>query len=228
MFVGVVILFCAVIFVAYELFQVRSITVAGCSSLSEEQVETLSGLKYGECIFFVDTEEVKEALAANPYVEPVSVRITYPYTVAIEIRERIPAAYVDVNGVRLTIDSAAVVLAVDPAPAGEVSPTVAGFSTDRFELGQPLGEDAYKREVFTGLLSALAGSGLDIVRIDMTYTVSMKIITRDGFTIQLGDENALAGKLSLAGDMINQMAAQGRNGGVIDVSTGETAYYREN
>jgi len=218
----------ALIFVAYELFQIREIRVAGCAALNEEQVETLSGLEYGQCIFFVDTGAVKKALAENPFVKPVSVRIEYPYSVVIEIEERTPAAYIDKNGIRLTIDKEAVLLSVDASPAGEVAPMVTGISADRFEVGQPLGEDAYKRQVFSDLLSALQGSGIDAVRFDLTYTSAVKLYTQAGFTIELGDASGLEAKLALAQGAMDEMTKQGKTGGIIDVATAVSAYYREN
>jgi len=226
--ITVILLVCSIIFVAYELFQVREITIAGCTTLDEEQVAALSGLTPGECIFFVNTDAVMEALSANPYVDPVSVTITYPYTVAIEIRERTPAAYIDASGVRLTIDSEAVLLSVDTSPEGDVSPMVTGISTDRFEVGQPLGDDAYKRKVFSDLLSAIAGSGMDIAGIDLTYASSIKLQTRSGLLIQMGDGDALATKLSLASYAMGELSGQGKTTGTLDVSTAVTAYYREN
>jgi len=227
-FISLILLVCAVVFVAFMLFQVRNITVMGCNSLTEEQVEALSGLEYGQSIFFVDTEAVMEALKADPYVNPVSVAIKYPYTVAIEIHERTPAAYIDVSGMRLTIDSEAVLLSVDANPAGEVKPMVTGISTDRFEVGQPLGNDAYKRKVFSDLLSALKDCQLDVVSIDMTYTSSVKLQTSGGFIVQLGNADALATKLSLACYALDELAGQEKTAGIIDVSTGAVAYYREN
>ena len=226
--ISVILLICSIIFVAYELFQVREVTVTGCSTLTQEEVAALSGLTEGECIFFVEPEEVKEALKTNPIVDPVSVTIVYPYTVEIEIRERTPAAYVDAAGVRLTIDSEAVILSVDTNPEGEVNPMVIGIATDRFEVGQPLGDDAYKRKVFSDLLSALQDSDMDIVIIDVTYTSSIELQTRGGLLIQLGDADALTTKLSLASYAMGELAAQGKTTGIIDVSTAAAAYYREN
>ncbi len=227
-FISLLLLVCAVLFVGYMLFQVRNISVTGCASLTEEQVEALSGLEYGECIFLVNTDDVMDALKADPLVDPVSVTIEFPYTVAIEIQERTPAAYIDTSGVRLTIDSEAVVLSVDNNPQGEVSPVVTGISTDRFEVGQPLGNDTYKRKVFSDLLNALGAYDLEIAAFDLTYTASIKLQTQNGFCIQLGNADNMATKLSLACYAIGQLAAQGKTGGIIDVSTGAAAYYREN
>lgn len=226
--ISALIFVCALIFAAYELFQIREIKVAGCRTLSEEQIEEFSGLKRGQCIIFVDTGAVKEALAQNPAVKPINVSIEYPYSVVIEIEERTPAAYIDKNGIRLVIDKEALLLAVDTSPAGEVGPMVVGILTDRFEVGQPLGDDAYKRKAFSDLLRALPESGLDIVCFDMTYTSAIKLKTSEGFTIELGDESALITKLALAKSMADRMAQQGKEGGIIDVSTGASAYYREN
>jgi cell division septal protein FtsQ len=226
--ISVILLAGSLIFVAFELFQVREISVAGCATRDAAQVAALSGLTPGQCIFFVNTEKVKDSLKSNPIIDPVSVTIVYPYTVAIEIRERTPAGYIDADGVRLTIDSEAVLLSVDTTPEGEVAPMVTGISTDRFEVGQPLGDDAYKRKVFSDLLSALADSNLKIVGIDLTYTSSVKLQTNAGLIIQLGNGDALATKLSLADYAVSELFKQGKGTGTLDVSTGVNAYYREN
>ncbi len=226
--ISAAILICALIFVAYELFQVREIKITGCASLSEAQVETLSGLRRGQCIFLVNTDAVNEALEQNPYVKPLRVSIEYPYTVVIGIEERTPAAYIDKGDIRLTIDREGVLLEVDASPAGDAKPTVSGLSTDRMEVGQPLGEDAYKRKVFSDLLSASQNAGIDIQCYNLDYTAAIKLVTGDRFTVELGDENALDAKLNLAQHAIAEMKEQGKTGGIIDVATGEIAYYREN
>jgi hypothetical protein len=105
---------------------------------------------------------------------------------------------------------------------------VTGISTDRFEVGQPLGDDAYKRKVFSDLLSVLADSNLKIVGIDLTYTSSVKLQTNAGLIIQLGNGDALATKLSLADYAVSELFKQGKGTGTLDVSTGVNAYYREN
>ena len=226
--ISMLVLLCALIFVAIELFQVRQINVTGCSVLDAEQVVEQSGIEYGECIFFVDTEAAMEALAANPAVKPVSVKVVYPYSVEIEIAERTPAAFIDTDGMRLTIDSEGVLLSVDMNPQGEALPQVSGFSTARFEVGQPLGEDTFKRSVFSSLLAAVRDSGIDIVRIDVTYTSSIKLTTKNGYTIEIGDETKLDTKLSLASYAMAEIEKSGKTGGILDVATAENAYYREN
>lgn len=225
--ISLLVLGCVLVFVAFMLLQVREIHITGCSTLEEKQVEELSGIEYGECIFFVDTETVMEALAANPAIKPVSVKIVYPYSVDIEIAERTPAAYIDTDGMRLTLDSEGVLLSVDMAPQGEALPQVVGFSTARFEVGQPLGEDAYKRSVFSSLLQALGNYELGVACIDITYASSIKLMTPDGFTIELGNEDDLAAKLKLALQMKEKVIALGKTGGIIDAATGKTAYFRE-
>ncbi len=214
--------------VAILLFQVRVIKVSGCGSLDAQEVAALSGIKIGQNIFFVDKQAAMESLAGNPVVKPVSVKVVYPYTVEIAIEERTAAAYIDVGSVRLTIDSEAVVIAVDDNPQGDALPQAAGFSTARFELGHALGEDAYKREVFTRLLTALAGSGIEYVCIDLTYASAIKLTTADGFIVELGNEDNLTIKFSLTLRMMEEAGALGKSGGIIDVTTAKKAYYREN
>lgn len=226
--ISVIVLACALIFIAFELFQVREIKVSGCITLDTQQIEEQSGIEYGQIIFFVDTDAAMAALATNPNVKPVSVKVVYPYSIEIEIAERTPVAYIDLDGVRLAIDSEGVLLSVDMSPQGEALPQVFGFSTARFEVGQPLGEDAYKRSVFSGLLAALADSSLDIVRIDISYAASIKLETQDGYTLELGDESELTTKFTLAQRMMDEVATLGKVGGTIDVATTDHAYYREN
>lgn len=225
---SLLVLACVLVFVAFMLFQVREIKISGCDTLDAAQIEEQSGIEYGQIIFFVDTDAAMVALATNPKVKPVSVKVVYPYSVEIEIVERTPVAYIDLDGVRLAIDNEGVLLSVDMSPQGEALPQVFGFSTARFEVGQPLGEDAYKRNVFSSLLAALTDSSLDIVHIDISYAASIKLETQDGYTIELGDESELAAKLTLAQRMMDEITTLGKAGGTIDVATGKTAYYREN
>lgn len=89
-------------------FPLRQIRVAGeLRNLTEADLQPLAQAYLGQNFFVANLEELRTALAADPWVEEVAVRRGWPDTVEIRLRERTAFGYwgeqgemVDVNGHR--------------------------------------------------------------------------------------------------------------------------------
>lgn len=94
-------------------FPLRQVQVEGVlRNLTEADLQPLARAYLGQNFFVANLEDLRAALAADPWVEAVSVRRWWPDTVEIRLRERVafgywgepaagrPAEMVDVNGRR--------------------------------------------------------------------------------------------------------------------------------
>ena len=227
--ISLVIFLCALVFVAYELFKVRKINVAGCETRSQDSIIALSGLEYHESIYLVDKQEVLNALASDPYIKPIEVEFKYPDSVLITIEERKEAACIEKDGAFVVIDHEGWVLKVVMTPEVAPYPLVIGLPADSMAVGKQIGTtDTFKIGVLTRVLDASAVAGFAINTIDVSLAADIAMTLSDGLVVELGDDTALAEKLRLVEASKQGIAQFGKSGGVLDVSSVKNAYYREN
>jgi len=95
-----------------EAFPLRQVRIEGeLRNLSEADLRPVAGEFLGQNFFIANLDALYAALAANPWVEEVTVRRWWPDTVEIALRERVAFGYwgageemVDVNGRRFRPD----------------------------------------------------------------------------------------------------------------------------
>jgi cell division protein FtsQ len=69
-------------------FAVRQIEVKGGKRKTEDQIAQVAGIKRGDNVFAVDTNQVEQKLLSDPWVKQVKVTRALPSTVSIELEER--------------------------------------------------------------------------------------------------------------------------------------------
>ncbi len=227
--IALVVFIGALIFVAYELFQVRTITVAGCETRSQDDMIALSGLEYNTSIFGVDKQEVMDNISTDPYVKPVSVEIKYPDNVLITIEERKEAACIGKDSAFVVIDREGWVLRLETQPeAAAAYPLVTGLPADTVLVGQQIGtSDIFKIGVLTRLIDALKSAGIAPTGIDISLAADIVITLSDGMAVEVGDDTALNKKFALMKASQGEITGMGKSGGILDVSSAKNAYYRE-
>lgn len=224
--VFLILIICALIFIAYEVLCVRTITVTGCEARTEQEVISLSGLKTGVSVFGVDTEKIMESLKADPYIKPVSVTIIYPDRLSITIEERKEAAYIKKDAALLIIDDECWLLRI---AAGESAPytQVFGITLDEMNVGERLGAvDPFQLDVLSNVMKQAADSEALLSGIDVSYAADV-VLASDGFKVEIGDDTRLKEKFSLMLSAAGELKGMGKTGGVIDVASAGNAYYRE-
>ncbi len=218
----------ALVFVAFELFQVRMITVAGCETRSQDDIIALTGLEYNTSIFEVDKQQVMNNLYADAYIKPVDVEIKYPDNVIITIEERKEAARIQKDSAYIVIDREGWVLRLDAQADEAAYPLVTGLPANTVLVGQQIGtSDTFKIGVLTRVLDALKSAEIAPTAIDISLAADIVIELPDGLKVEIGDDTALEEKIKLMKASQNEIAGLGKAGGVLDVSSAKNAYYRE-
>ena len=219
----------ALVFVSYQLFQVRTVTVVGCETRAPDEIIALSGISYNTSIFLVDKQRVEDALSSDPRIKPIDVEITYPDTVTLSIEERHPMAYIVKEGAYIVIDDESWVLELLAEPPPTAYPQVTGLQADTVKVGAQIGtDDAFKIAVLKHVLHALTQTQTEVSEINLSYAVNISVRLSNGFTVKLGDDTGLEQKLKLASTVVNEMVNMGKTTGTVNVSSGKKAYYQEN
>ncbi len=73
-------------------FLLKNIKIKGASQLSESEILTRIYPFLKSSIFETDMGKVKETITSHPFVRDVRVKRTYPFSILIDIKERVPSA----------------------------------------------------------------------------------------------------------------------------------------
>lgn len=204
------------------LFQVRTIHVVGNTSIPEQEIIRLSGLKVGQSSMTIDDEAVMRKVEGNRYLRCTLVDVQWD-SVTIHVKERVPAAYINHNGMLVTLDNRGFVLEESlnnyAAQSGLVK--VAGLNVRRCSLGQMITlNSSTQLETYTQILVELkAMKGLDLLsELDMSSMDSIYLATHDGFYVRLGSEDSIHEKLRAFLITREKVIEMGRSSGTIDVT----------
>lgn len=218
----------ALLFVAYEIFTLKVIKVEGSKNIPQDDIIAVSGLKTGSSIFFTDTEKAMDALSYDIRIKPLSVSVEYPNCVVITIKEREPAACIIRDETVLVIDEDGYLLDITEKPDEPALPVVTGISLEQYSTGAKLGaSDAFQLNVLSKVLIETKNAGLELSGVDISIPADVVIAIKDGFLIETGDDLDLEFKLEIAKASIEKLKGMGKTDGIVNVSSGTNAYYRE-
>ncbi len=204
------------------LFQVRTISVVGNTNISEAEVIRLSGLKIGQNSVSIDDEAVMRKVEGNRYLRCTLVDVQWD-SVTIHVRERVPAVYINHNGMVVVLDNRGYVLEESLSAHGDYTGLVKviGLSVRRCALGQQITlESKSQLQTYTQILVELkAMEGLSLLsELDMSSMDSIYLATSDGFYVRLGSEDSVHEKLRAFMITREAVAEMGHSSGTIDVT----------
>lgn len=204
------------------LFQVRTISVVGNTSIPAEEIVRLSGLKVGQNSVSIDDESVMRRVESNRYLRCTLVDVQWD-SVTIHVRERVPAVYINHNGMVVVLDNRGNVLEEslnsEAGYSGLVQ--VIGLNVRRCALGQQITlENRSQLQTYTQILVELkAMKGLSLLsELDMSIMDSIYLATNDGFYVRLGSEESIHEKLRAFMITREAVLEMGYRSGTIDVT----------
>ena len=207
-------------------FRIKVINVVGNSSIHEDVVVRLSGLKLGQNALHIDEDAVMRRIDTNRYLRCTLVDVQWD-TVTLHVREREPAAYIMHNGMAVTLDNRGFVLE-ESLNTYTLQPglvKVAGLDVRRCALGQKLTlGSAAQLETYTQILVELkAMKGLALIgELDMTSMDSIYLATKPVdkklFYVRLGNEDSIHEKLRAFMITRERLLEMGKYSGTIDVA----------
>ncbi|MDR0841086.1 MAG: FtsQ-type POTRA domain-containing protein [Christensenellaceae bacterium] len=210
----------------YAWMQIDSIEINGCQTLDKAEVRTLAGINEGEQILLVNTAKARERLLQSPYIRSAAVTRLYPNKLIISIAERKPVAAIVSGGNYAIIDDQGYVLSLD-ASYGEL-PQAYGVGAAGVQIGQKLGDaDNFNSAILLDIVRALRDVGLlnTIQSIDTSQPLSIRLITRTGYAVHVGQPEDIPQKLAKLSAVLREVQRLGYVGGTIDVAAqGDPVY----
>lgn len=213
-----------VILLASPLFAVKEIRVTGNATVSTEEIVGLSGLQVGMNRFAVNQEEVTRRLERNHYLICELVHMPAWGVVEIRVREREVAAVIDYNGLMYYADNRGMVLEEFSTRDESVTANkilVSGLGIRRCDVGRVVTlVDETQLSVYNEILVELKVMGAlsRISELDMSSMESIFLMTRDGYTVRLGNGSDIHRKLRAMILTLDALVRDGYPLGTMDVT----------
>ena len=190
-FIVLAILMVAGFFVfVYFYATVDTISVRGANRFTPEEIINYSGLYTGKNIFLYDLDEAKANIEKNTYIRVRDISRLFPKELLIEVSERVEfAALIGSGGSASVIDREGVVLDVGRKSGTEDLVQVLGMVTMGQSVGVAIDADktALRPFVLMEIIRAIGDRSDEILSIDVSNTASLRIVTKSGAAVMLGD-----------------------------------------
>lgn len=223
----------AVVFLLrYKVFTVSNLRIDGIRHVSWTTVAKASGLDRGTLFFLVKEDAVREGINANRYLVYLGMEKIFPNTIEIKVYERQPTAFFTHLGMGYVLSEDAVILEeTKDLQTGNSLIGISGLSV----WGQPMvgtkpySTDPSQVEVLEELLREIKGWGFeqDVKSIDIAQGMNLTFLTKDAYTIHLGNAEYLHAKVGTVQSVIRERRRQQQPGGIIEAAKPGEATYRQ-
>lgn len=219
----------AIVFAPTIFFQVSKINVTGDTRYTSEQLIKSTGVKQGDNMFFLDTEQIAADLKDEyPYLDTVKLRRKLPSTLQIEVSDRTAALSIEQNGKYLILDMSGKVLEKTKS-AAKGTAKVTGVPMKGLHVGDTVDEDKYGKAASVMKLLELTdqyGMKKHIKTIDVEKAYDVRVTYDKRYTILLGalEESNLEHKIQFLKAILKEPSLP--ESGVIDLTDEKEARYR--
>ncbi|MGE5576388.1 MAG: cell division protein FtsQ/DivIB [Syntrophothermus sp.] len=208
-------------FIQSPLFAVTEVEVRGASTLKAGEVLEASGLALPANFFSVNTSGILKALERVPRIEKASVQRFPPNHVIITVKERVPVGAIPQGKEFLTFDSFGIIVALEDGLQRARVPIVTGVALNNARPGESLdhpGAELARRV----LLATDNSTRSNLSEIHVGDSGEIRVYTREGIMVFLGDGSDLAKKMSRFEGVLRDMRKKGWHPEIIDLRTPDT------
>lgn len=230
--VSALLAFIAVLFVLrYQVFTITHVRVSGNRNIPWQTVAQAAGLDRGLFYFTVNEDEIRDGINAHRYLIYRGMEKIPPNTLALTVTERQPAAFFTHLGIGFVIASDGMILEkTSSLDAGGELIAVSGLAFwGQLTPGMmPATTDGSQVEMLVLLLKELdnwAFAG-EISSIDIAQDLNLSLVTKDGFTVNLGSAENLHAKVGTVQAVVMELRRRQMTGGMIGATVPGEASYR--
>lgn len=208
-------------------FVVRDVQVVGAGEIPESDVRHLSGIRLGSRIFSVDENRVRLDVESDGRVAFVGLSRRLPNRVVLTVRPRTKDAVILQGGKILVLDSDGYVVAVTDRLPDANAVYVTGLRASAYLLGRQLDTVDGRCGCMKVVLEALKARGATAYAAELSVadTANLKLITRTGITVLLGNSENMENKITWMAGALADLEARGETTGQLDVSSATKADY---
>ncbi|MGY1707087.1 cell division protein FtsQ/DivIB [Geodermatophilus sp. SYSU D00697] len=198
---------------------VHRVEVDGAGSLTSAEVVEVAGIAEGTPLLRVDVDAAEARVARLPQVASVEVARGWPRSVVITVRERVPVAVVEQDGVRSLVDADGVLFetVTGDLPSGAVP----------LDVPEPGPEDRVTRAALAALVALPAEVRAEVTAATATTAEDVTLTLDDDTTVLWGSAEDAAAKAQVLVALLGQLESGALDPAeTIDVSAPETVVLR--
>lgn len=194
-------------------FDIKTIKVVGNRILSYNDIKGLTGIDYGMNIFKVNPKKIENNLLTSPYIRESKVKIQYPATVEIFVKERQIIAQVKYQQYYLMIDKEGVVIKNDNY--NSKLPIIEGIKVDKYQIGKKL-SNVFEKSYLGRLLELIGNTDFyTTIRYDNEKQISL--FTKDGIEIFFDNPSDINYSFKFAELILRDLVKKGYHKGTIQI-----------
>ena len=208
-------------------FVVRNVEIGGERDVSDEALIRAARIGFGSSIFFVDEGDMRQGVNALGTVRLDAVQLRYPNTVILTVHQRRPKAMLlHMGDIRLLDEECCVVESVSAVPDTDLI-YVNGMTVTAYTPGEPLEAEPGQVEAYCSIMRALDANAANgyVSEIDLSSVNALRLITRTGITVELGDDSNMNDKIAWMRSAVADLQQRNEGGGTLDVRSGNKADY---
>lgn len=174
---------------ASSYLKIKEVKVVGNIKLSRSEALELSGIAVGDNILAIDSGDIKDNIKANPWIADVRVKRNFPDGVSIEIQERKPVAFINLDGLYY-VDETGIIFKKASLGEDVDLPVITGLTREDIEEQGAASELAIKAVKLLHLLAedtALELENLSEISVDKIYGLTLYTM-REGTKIEFGSD----------------------------------------
>lgn len=174
---------------ASSYLKIKEVKVVGNIKLSRSEALELSGIAVGDNILAIDSGDIKDNIKANPWIADVRVKRNFPDRISIEIQERKPVAFINLDGLYY-VDETGIIFKKASLGEDVDLPVITGLTREDIEEQGAASELAIKAVKLLHLLAentALELENLSEISVDKIYGLTLYTM-REGTKIEFGGD----------------------------------------
>jgi len=182
----IIVLFLVALFLNVPIFKLKKIEVYGNSYLSYFDVINYTNLFYGENLLKINKKYIKEQLLKNSMIKDADLKIRFPDTLEITVKERNVVGAISYMGAFLIVDDDGVVIKLVNNSENLKIPIVLGIDVNKYEIGKRLEvRDTNKFDFLLWCLKEMKSNSMveDINSVNVQNDDKILITTKDNFRI---------------------------------------------
>lgn len=227
----VLILSALVLVLRFQVFNIRNLYVKGLVNVPWQEVANAAGLNKGMFYYTVNEETIARNINSNRYLVFESMEKIFPNSLSVKVIERRPFAFFTHLGVGYVMAQDGIVLEeTRDLKIGDSLIRVNGLMVwGQQGLGLlPVSTDPSQSENMAVLFSELELWGFDsqVSSIDIAQSLSISLLTKDGYAVNLGGIDSMHAKIGTVASVVNQLRRSQLTGGIIEASLPGEATYR--
>ena len=215
-----------------QVFKVREVEIRSIHYVSYGEVLELAGIGGNTSSLSLSEEKMRKSINSNIYLDFQGFERVGRNKIIIYVNERTPVANVLYNGLQFVASADGMVLSRSNMLSldnGYV--TVSGLNLRDIRVSSKMVcQNEVQLEAYTALLEELQLQGIlkEVAELNFSSLDSIYLVTVDGYTVNLGNQEDLRGKIGTMRAVVKTLRDRGLKGGMVEATVSGVATYRPN